>query len=396
VPSEQHSAAPSALGYQYQTSWCLLELLRRAPDRPDEAISLELHDDVAWDDHGSATELLQLKHHHNPGGNLGDKSVDLWKTLQVWLHNGNPADPQGPILSLVTTSEAAAESAAASLRAGSGRDTELARALLENAATTSTSQETATSRAHFLDLSPAERQAFLSRVYVADSAAPIEDVDAEVRRLLWWALPQGQSDTFMSLVWRWWASVSLDMLRRRRTSVDAGEAHSAIDSIRDQFSNDTLPTLIELDDIDEDDLALIHESRTFVQQMRWVSFGARNLRRAIVDYHRAVTQTTDWLDRDLIGLAELRRFELNLRDEWERVFEDMVEDLPANVDDKTKARAGLELLRTLRESTAVTVRTRYNDPFFARGKRHELADIGAIGWHPDFQARLEQLLAPSA
>jgi hypothetical protein len=127
-----------------------------------------------------------------------------------------------------------------------------------------------------------------------------------------------------------------------------------------------------------------------------VSFGARNLRRAIVDYHRAVTQTTDWLDRDLIGLAELRRFELNLRDEWERVFEDMVEDLPANVDDKTKARAGLELLRTLRESTAVTVRTRYNDPFFARGKRHELADIGAIGWHPDFQARLEQLLAPSA
>lgn len=27
MASGQHSAAPSALGYQYQTSWCLFELL---------------------------------------------------------------------------------------------------------------------------------------------------------------------------------------------------------------------------------------------------------------------------------------------------------------------------------------------------------------------------------
>jgi hypothetical protein len=39
MPSGKHSAATSALGYQYQTDWCLLELLRRAPELPDAAIS---------------------------------------------------------------------------------------------------------------------------------------------------------------------------------------------------------------------------------------------------------------------------------------------------------------------------------------------------------------------
>ena len=65
MASGQHGAAPSALGYQYQTSCCMFELLRQigSHDRSDAAISLELHDDVAWDENGTATELLQLKHH---------------------------------------------------------------------------------------------------------------------------------------------------------------------------------------------------------------------------------------------------------------------------------------------------------------------------------------------
>jgi hypothetical protein len=46
-------------------------------------------------------------------------------------------------------------------------------------------------------------------------------------------------------------------------------------------------------------------------------------------------------------------------------------------------------------STAVTVRTHYNEGFYGRGKRHELAGhddaIQRIGWHPDFVERLDAL-----
>ncbi|MFG2091932.1 ABC-three component system protein, partial [Spirillospora sp. NPDC048824] len=83
----------------------------------------------------------------------------------------------------------------------------------------------------------------------------------------------------------------------------------------------------------------------------------------------------------------------NLRDEWERVFHDMVEDLGLEADEQAKITAGKALLRRLRDSTAVTVRPRYNEPFFARGRRHVLADSGDIGWHPDFESRVEELLS---
>jgi hypothetical protein len=124
-----------------------------------------------------------------------------------------------------------------------------------------------------------------------------------------------------------------------------------------------------------------------------VDYASHNLRRAIIDYYRAVVQETEWLDRDLIGLAELSRFEDNLRDEWGRAFDDMVDDLGAGADETAKVAAGKTLLRKLLDSTAVTVRARYNAPFFARGKRHGLADTGDLGWHPDFQARVSGLLA---
>ncbi len=53
------------------------------------------------------------------------------------------------------------------------------------------------------------------------------------------------------------------------------------------------------------------------------------------------------------------------------------------------------LLRGLLDATAVRVRARYDDAFFARGKRHELADAGHIGWHMDFKDRVEALLLGS-
>ncbi len=177
--------------------------------------------------------------------------------------------------------------------------------------------------------------------------------------------------------------------------MDVGEVRAAIGNIRNQFHDEDLPTLIELAYVDEAEVVEVHGERVFVQQIRWVQTSQVHLKKAIIDYYRAVTQSTAWLDRDLVDLAELRRFEDNLRDEWERAFADMLEDLGAEAeptDGGTRARLGRALLRKLRESTAVTVRRRYSDPFFARGKRHELADTGDIGWQPDFQQRLEALL----
>ena len=90
-----HGASASALGYLYQSQWPLVEILRRGRDEPDCALTLELHDDVAWEEDGTPTELLQLKHHINAAGRLGDKDDDLWRTIRVWMDAHAPGDPSG-------------------------------------------------------------------------------------------------------------------------------------------------------------------------------------------------------------------------------------------------------------------------------------------------------------
>ncbi|WP_156523434.1 ABC-three component system protein [Kocuria sp. ICS0012] len=126
-----------------------------------------------------------------------------------------------------------------------------------------------------------------------------------------------------------------------------------------------------------------------------------NCEEPIIDYHRAITQETEWLSDSLLDRQELRNFEEELRFEWQREFENMVydldlDDLNPSVVEKAKIKAGRKLLNYLLQSTAVTVRSHYNEGFYGRGKRHELAghhDVTQrIGWHPDFAIRLEALV----
>lgn len=396
-----HGAASSAAGYLYQTYWALLELLRRGHDRPDQTMTLEMHDDVAWEVDGSATELLQTKLHANTAAGLGDKHPDIWRTLKVWIDRSDVTDPMGPELALVTTSVAPEGTAAHALRP-EALDVAFALEQLVAAATSSTSKETADARSAFLRLGHAGRLALVSRVRVLDGAVPLDGIDAAIRNELLWVIPGNpeQGRLFLAAVWKWWVDVSVDMLQRRRKGVEIGEVRQFIDELRDHYTSDNLPTTIDLADVSDSDIAA-HLSGRFVRQMELVKYPGGNLRRAIVDYHRAITQETAWLDTDLIGTHELRRFEENLRDEWARAFEDMLDDLSAQADltDEMKAQAGKTLLRALLDSSSVSVRLRYNDPFFARGKRHDLAnravEDGGIGWHPDFAVRVEAVLAGS-
>ena len=392
MPAKNHEAAGSALGYLYQTSWALLELLRQK--RSDSTLTLEMHDDVAWDADGTATELIQVKHHIAVTGGLGDMSVDLWRTLNAWMDDGSPGDPYGPILTLVTTSIATTGSAAFFLRDNTNRDSDRALDLLDSAASSSESAQTEPWRAKFRELTPSERRTFVSRIYVADGSCRIEDIESALREVLWLVLPSGEGaqDAFVSLLMRWWNNVSIDLLRKKRNGVSRDQLQDAIASIRNSFSESSLPTLVELEDVDEEQAVGLHEDRVFVHQLRWIRVQADNLRTAIVDYHRAVTQETEWLDKDLVDIHELRDFEARLVDEWRRVFSDMLEDLPPAADEATKARYGRELFRALRDSALVVLRAQYQDAFFSRGKRHELADRKELGWHPEFEQRLAALV----
>ncbi|MDH6604451.1 hypothetical protein M2164_000086 [Streptomyces sp. SAI-208] len=127
-----HDASASALGYLYQAKWALLELVRGSSERPDGAISLELHDDVAWEVADRPVDLLQTKLHQRSSRTLGDRDDDLWRTIRSWMDTHDPGDAEGPWLTLVTTQHAREGSAAAALRSPS-REPAVALRLLEEA-----------------------------------------------------------------------------------------------------------------------------------------------------------------------------------------------------------------------------------------------------------------------
>jgi ABC-3C protein len=390
-----HSAAPNAIGYQHQTWWALVELLRSGADRPDAAITLEMHDDVGWAEGGTPTELLQVKHHRGERRALTDVSSDLWRTLKVWMDEASPGDPNGAALALITTEHAGADSGVAALRPES-RDESKALRSLEAAAQTSTAAQTAAARWQFLGLETSARRTFVSRIRVVDGSPRIDKVPALVKAYLHWALPPDHEDLFLAMVWRWWDAVAVAMLQGDLPGVDVGDAQAAIADIRDQFTRDNLPTLLELADVDEEAVKQTYRMHPFVQQMHWVAYPPRNLEKAIVDYYRAYTHAVRWVEEDLVSAVELTRFEAELVDEWEREFEWMLDGLVENAGEEEKKTAGKALLRQLLSQTGICVRSRYNDPFFARGQRHMLADTGKMGWHADFEARIADLLKVKA
>lgn len=387
-----HGASAISLGYLYQTQWALVELIRGANLRRTQALTIELHDDVAWGDGASPVELLQLKHHGkiNAAGQLTDMSTDLWKTIKVWLDSPKARDDEGPLLTLVTTSSVADGSATA-LLTPENRDIRRAKLLLDIAARDSTSKATSMARREWLEAADGERQSMVNRMFVLSGSIHIEKIDQAVRAALGVVIPLNHEEEFLGLVWRWWNGVSIDLLRKKRQSITGIDAHQDIEQIRNGFSDDNLPTLVFDDQFDREELIEIHDSHDFVHQLRWVGVGSRNLQAAIVDYYMAVSQETEWLDKHLVDVAELQRFESKVVDEWDRSYGDMLDDLDITSDEMVKAKAGRYLFQKLRDSP-LKIRTHYTEMFHSRGKRHMLADDHRIGWHPEFEGRLAQLL----
>ena len=80
-----HGAAASTLGYLFQCRYALLAGLQAVPDTPELMISVEKFDDVSFEANGEPTDLIQTKHHIQKAGDLSDASVDLWKTIGIWI-----------------------------------------------------------------------------------------------------------------------------------------------------------------------------------------------------------------------------------------------------------------------------------------------------------------------
>lgn len=390
-----HGAAGQALGYFHQCMWALIELGKRASVDPMVELRLEALDDLQFDQAGSPTELLQTKHHVGAPKAITSTSVDVWRTLNVWMDL--PRD-LNPILRLVTTSILPSDSDLAGLRLGEHRNTADAVDALTNAAETSTNQATEKWRHRFLALDPSERESLVMNIVLNDSSPQAARLEENLTLTFRYAITPGQEAVFYDLLRGWWTGIAVRLLDRSLESVTGNDLIVQISDIVDQLRTDTLPIDPAVLEPFSESSTGPYRSRRFVQQLSWIALDNTRLWKAIRDYHRSFTQRSFWLRHQLLSETELDRFAFQLHDEWEQIFDTRVYEMTRDGRIDVEA-VGQEIFTMIAHESRAKLRDRFEAPWFNRGMFHALADgeVGEqIGWHPEFVSKLEEILSDVA
>jgi hypothetical protein len=209
---------------------------------------------------GEPVQLLQTKHHVTHTGSLTDSSSDLWKTLRVWAVSARSGlfDLDSVILSLVTTASAPADSAAALLRSGTGRNVLVALDKLRMAGEASTSAIVRQSFDEFQALSPLEQEKLLSCIRVLDIAPDITWAPQLLEDRLRYSTRQQFLSGLCDRLEGWWFSRAVEHLKNPDLikGIPQRLVQVQINDLAEQFRLDNLPNDFPFPvDLDESDLS---------------------------------------------------------------------------------------------------------------------------------------------
>ena len=391
------SAVDPALGYLYQVRTALLWSLQRLRRGKDFLVSVEVLDDVAFEDvSGEPTDLLQTKHHRSSSANLSNASPDIWKTLRIWIEGTESGDiPSTTNLVLVTTSTAAENSAASHLK-NSDRNVAEACKQLDLTSSSSTNRTNEAAYIKFNALDQSEKVSLLERVLIIDGYQGIASLEGELKSEVYWAVDQSKQDAFLDRLEGWWYKRVINQLAGPvGDKIGSIELDQYMADLRNQFKDEALPVDDDLIQYVLDDAtSAAHEGSTFVRQLQIINTGKHRIANCIRDYYRAFEQRSRWLRDDLVVELELGKYEKRLVEEWNLVFEAMRDDLGEQAADDAKETAAKQVLAWA-ERTTFNIRPGVTEPFISRGSMQILADHTEIGWHPEFSEKLASILDAS-
>lgn len=388
-------ATASMLGYLFQSRYALLDAVQRLSSDNVFTVSIETLDDVVFESQGSATELLQAKHHLNSEVNLTDASSDLWKTLRIWCEGSTAGRwPDDTVFYLLTTGQAASGSIAAYLRRGENRDETKARERLDSVAQSSTSEGNAPAYTAYRALSLSQKAELLGRTVVLDKTPDILGVEEDLRKALWGVVETSRVPDLITRLEGWWFQrVVLHLMDSDKRPILSEELQAELDRTREQFRSDNLPIDddILLKEIDEDAFS----SYLFVDQLRLIDIADRRMLSAMRQYFRAFEHRSRWLRDGFLVAGDLDIYDRKLVEEWELHFNAMVDDLGAEAAEDAMRLAARQLYGWAEREAEVLLRAGCTEPFVTRGSLQLLADKAKVGWHPEFLDRLRLALEES-
>ncbi len=390
---QKHTATAPISGYLYQVRIALLWALQQAKVG-EFSVSLETLDDVTFEANGIPISVLQTKHSIVKKANLTDTSADLWKTLRVWLvGNASGEVPTDTALFLITTSSITEGTAAQALCAyAPTRNIPNACNRLKQAASTSSNTALKDVFTAFLALIQRDQEQLLSRVVVIPEEGNVAEILAKIESELHWMTLHHQT-TALELLEGWWFKRVVHELVNDGRGISRAELEAQISDIQESLKPDALPIddaieklMVALDQLPE------FSGRNFYRQVELVGAGKNRILNAINSYQRAFAQRSQWTRDELLFDTDISTYESTLKTEWSLRRDQICDELGNTPADDAMAKAGREILKWA-EDVVLPIRPNVAAQWVCRGSLHMLADELKIGWHPNFEDRLTEILA---
>ena len=386
-PLPIHSAPQAAAGYLYQARIALVSALRYVRRDPTVYIAIEKFDDVSFEKEGAPIELLQTKHHVMRSGDLTDKSVDLWKTLLVWINaiKDDYSRLTRTRFVLITTAIAPDGSAASFLRSQkiAGRDLNEAEAKLKHAAASSNNKDLAQGFEAFLSLSEERKKALLDAIEVIDGKPLVGDIDHLIEDRIRMVAERRKIGLAREKLEGWWMSRICNALQcTPPDKISILDLENKLDDIRDNLRRDSLPYNMEYKDLPEGKHSMLDEM-CFVRQLQSIGIGKNRLTTAKRDFYRTSEQRSYWARMNLILDDEVEKFDMTLIEEWEPRYAQMCEEVSGSHCEEALRDAGKLIYAWVENEARFPFRS-VPKRFFTVGSYHILADELRVGWHRDY------------
>lgn len=384
--ANQYDASGSLAGYLYQCRLALLLAIREMKIKPNCHISIEKFDDIAFHDEDLAHCVVQAKHHIGPK-DVTDNSVDVWKTLRIWISQlkaGSFSNADTRRL-LITTATAPNDGGLAMLRAHCGpAERQTAKERLATVARASTNKTSEAGRNDFLALTDEEADVLLATITVVDGAPDLHNVLDEVEGELR-ILSASSADKVAQSLEGWWLGAVAKRLVGIETS-DIPVQHIAIKA--QEFAALYGPVGLPVSDpseFGERPYSIEDEDETYVKQMRLIHLSETAIKRGIQDFYRSNTQRSKWARENLLLDGDVARYEAKLQDFWERKFEEECGEAHT-ADSASKNAMGRKVFHWASQQQ-IEFRN-VIETWITAGSFHGLADRVKVGWHPNYMDHL--------
>jgi len=390
------NAGASMLGYLYQVRVALLWSIRQSRIG-DFSVRVETLDDVSFESGGDPIAVLQTKHSIQATAGLGDLSPDLWKTLRIWMIGR--ASGEVPVTAakfLISTSGTSVGTACAALGLeGESRDIQAASTRLKHAATTSTNADLRDAFDAFLALDEGAREDLLDRVYVIPGQPDADAINTQLQAELYHVSLHHQ-ELSIQMLEGWWFKRVIHELINQGLGIPRAEIDAQISDIQESLKRDALPIDGEIDAL----MVALEQlpefaNRPFYRQVEIVGAGPRRIRNAITSYLQAFRQRSAWTRDDLLFDADLCQYDQRLLTEWALLRDQVCDELGEGSGEEEMAKAGRAILKWA-EDAPLPIKSGLNVPWICRGSLHMLAEDRRLGWHPDFEMRMQAIFDAAA